>query len=225
MSADYQTHTIWDWSLRLFHWSLAILIALMWWTADQGNMDLHRRLGLAVLGLIIYRIYWGFAGPSTARFSSLKIRPRQIAAYLPNLRAERYYPESGHNPLAALSVIGMLALVSFQVSTGLFAIDVDGLESGPLATFVSFDTGRTIADLHETSFNVVLGLIILHLLAITYYALGLATDLVSAMITGRRDVEAAHTGPNPGARAKPLAVLGGLVLAGAVVAAILKFGA
>ncbi|MEO0410785.1 MAG: cytochrome b/b6 domain-containing protein [Pseudomonadota bacterium] len=224
MSEEYQTHRIWDWSLRLFHWSLAILIALMWWTADQGDMELHRKLGLAVLGLIVYRIFWGFFGPSTARFSKLPIKPKQILGYLPELRAETYYPQGGHNPLASLAVIAMLAAVTFQVSTGLFAIDVDGLESGPLARFISFDTGRDIADLHELSFNVILGLIILHLTALAYYALALTTDLVSAMITGKRDVKTAHTGPDPQAKANPLKVLAGLAVAGGVIILIQTIG-
>lgn len=225
MSKDYASHKIWDITLRAFHWSLALLIAMMWWTAEQGDMELHRKLGLGVLGLIVYRIYWGFAGPSTARFADLPIRPHQILSYLPQLRAERYYPQGGHNPLASLSVLAMLAAAAFQVSTGLFAIDVDGLESGPLAKFVSFETGRSLAELHELSFNVLLGLIGLHLVAIGYYALALTTDLISPMITGKREVETAHTGADPGAAARPLRVAGGVVLAGAIIGAILKFGA
>ncbi|MEM7569187.1 MAG: cytochrome b/b6 domain-containing protein [Pseudomonadota bacterium] len=224
MSSEYQTHHIWDWTLRLFHWSLAILIALMWWTAEEGNMELHRQLGLAVLGLLVYRIYWGFAGPSTARFKDFPLSPKQIAAYIPQLRAETYHPTSGHNPLASLSVIAILAAIAFQVSTGLFAIDTDGLDSGYLARFVSYEVGDEIAELHEASFNVILGLIILHLCAIAYYALGLTTDLVTAMITGKRDVEVAHSGPDPKAAASPLKLLGGLVLSGGIIFAILTFG-
>lgn len=224
MSDAYETHRIWDVTLRLFHWSLAILIAMMWWTADQGNMELHRRLGMAVLALLVYRFYWGFAGPKTARFSSFPIRPSQILAYIPKLRGENYIPHPGHNPLASLSVIALLSAVTFQVSTGLFAVDVDGLESGPLSRFIEFDTGRTIADLHEISFNVILGLIFLHLAAITYYALGLATDLVSTMITGKRELKSADAGTDPQATARPLRVIPGLILAGLVVGALIKFG-
>lgn len=225
MAKDYATHKIWDITVRLFHWGLALLIAMMWWTAEQGDMELHRKLGLGVVALIVYRLYWGLAGPSTARFADLPISPRKILAYLPQLRAERYHPQGGHNPLASLSVIAMLAAVLFQVSTGLFAIDVDGLESGPLAKFVSFETGRDIADLHELSFNILLGLIALHLVAIGYYALALTTDLISPMVTGKREVETAHTGPDPAATAKPLRVAGGLVLVGATLWAITTFGA
>lgn len=220
----YETHRIWDLTLRLFHWSLAILIAMMWWTADQGNMELHRKLGLAVLALLVYRVYWGFAGPKTARFSSFPIRPSQILAYLPKLRSETYVPYPGHNPMASLSVIAILAILVFQVSTGLFAIDTDGLESGPLARFIDYDTGRDSAGLHELNFNIVLGLILLHLTAITYYALALATDLVSTMITGKRELKSADAGEDPNAKASPIRVVPGLILAGLIVGAILKFG-
>jgi cytochrome b len=55
----------------------------------------------------------------------------------------------GHNPLGALSVIALLLAMATQVALGLFAVDVDGIESGPLSHLVSFDTGRTCAKLHH----------------------------------------------------------------------------
>jgi hypothetical protein len=56
-------------------------------------------------------------------------------------------------------LIGLLAL---QVMTGLFAVDIDGLESGPLSYLVDFDQGRTVAEIHEFSFNALLALVALH---------------------------------------------------------------
>ena len=75
----------------------------------------------------------------------------------------------GHNPMGTLSVIAILAALFVQVGTGLFAVDVDGLESGPLATLVSFEAGRQAAEIHEVSFNILLGLIGLHVAAIVTY--------------------------------------------------------
>ena len=43
---------------------------------------------------------------------------------------------------------------STQVALGLFAVDVDGIESGPLSSYVSFETGRAAAEWHEAVFNV-----------------------------------------------------------------------
>jgi cytochrome b len=78
----------------------------------------------------------------------------------------------------------MLLMLSVQIGLGLFAVDEDGLDPSPLAKFVSFETGRAIAKLHHAGFNVLLGLIALHLVAIAAYA-ARGRNLVPAMITGR----------------------------------------
>jgi cytochrome b len=57
------------------------------------------------------------------------------------------------------SVLVMLLALSVQIGTGLFAVDVDGLESGPMSHYVTFDQGRLAAGIHEVSFNVLLGVI------------------------------------------------------------------
>lgn len=75
--------------------------------------------------------------------------------------------------------------VSGLIALGLFAVDVDGIESGPLSYLVSFDQGRVAAEIHEVSFNVLLGLIALHVLAIAYYRIRRARKLILPMITGR----------------------------------------
>jgi cytochrome b len=98
----------------------------------------------------------------------------------------------GHNPLGALSVIALLALLAAQVTLGLFAVDVDGLESGPLSIFVSFDAGRTAADWHEDTFNVLVALVVLHVLAILYYLLAKKQNLTAAMWHGSQDGSSAQ---------------------------------
>ena len=77
----------------------------------------------------------------------------------------------GHNPLGALSVLALLGLLLAQIVLGLFAVDVDGIESGPLSTYVSFDTGRVAAEWHEAVFDVLLWLIGLHVAAVLFYLL------------------------------------------------------
>ena len=76
--------------------------------------------------------------------------------------------------------------VAIQVTTGLFSVDIDGLESGPLAVLVSFETGRQFADIHEFNFNFLAGLIGLHITAIAIYHFVLKERLVAPMLTGRR---------------------------------------
>ena len=177
---------VWDWAVRLFHWLAVLLVALMWWTAENGVMDWHKRLGMTVLGLIVFRLVWGLIGPPTARFSFMALHPRGILAYVRGLFGGGHRASYGHNPIGTLSVFAMLASLCVQVGTGLFAVDVDGLESGPLSSLVSFETGRQAAKIHHLSFNVLLALIALHVAAIAIYLVFFRDNLVRPMLTGRR---------------------------------------
>lgn len=177
---------VWDFPVRLFHWLLVPLIAFSWWSAEEGRLDWHRLSGYAVLTLVVFRLAWGVFGSDTARFGYFLKGPRGIGAYLSN-KAE---PAVGHNPLGGWSVLAMIVLLVVQTVLGLFAIDVDGIESGPLAVFVSFDQGRLAAEAHHLTFNILLALIALHLLAIVFYAVAQRNNLIGPMITGRKKLGA-----------------------------------
>jgi cytochrome b len=89
-------------------------------------------------------------------------------------------------------LVAMLA----QVGMGLFAGDpYDGM-TGPLNPLVGVMLADTVTEWHETFFNVLAGLILLHLAAITYYAVR-GNDLVSPMLGGARPPLAGVTGIGP----------------------------
>ncbi len=175
---------VWDWPVRLTHWLFVCCLAVSWWSAEQRAMEWHRYSGYALLGLLIFRIYWGFAGSSSARFSTFVRGPNRVIAYLRDSREQHQH--AGHNPLGGWSVAAMLILMLSQVFIGLFVSDVDGLESGPLSHLVSFDASRTLAEIHEVVFNVILGLVGLHIAAILFYLFAKRDNLIGAMLTGKR---------------------------------------
>ena len=177
------TQPVWDLPIRLFHWLLAALIAFSWWTVQNHHTDWHIWSGCAILTLLIFRLLWGFVGSSTARFSNFVRGPRSLVAYL---RGE--WTGIGHTPVGGLSVLVLLAAVAIQVGLGLVAEDEDGLYTGPLYRLVSTDTSDKARDLHETWFNVILGLIVLHVGAILYYRLR-GKHLTKPMITGRAVID------------------------------------
>lgn len=182
---------VWDWPIRLVHWSLVGLIAFSWWSAENGKIEWHIRSGTAVLFLLLFRLLWGMFGSSTARFSSFVRGPRRLAAYL---RAPGEWRGIGHSPLGALSVIALLGLMLLQVLLGLPLSDEDGTYSGPLNRLVDFDTAERLHEWHEALFNVLLAFIVLHVVAILFYRWR-GKRLVSAMVTGRsRDLPAGCEG-------------------------------
>ena len=189
-SKDAQTTStmvarIWDAPVRLFHWLLVGLLGFSWWSGKQHEMDWHRSSGYCILALLIFRIYWGFVGGRTARFAQFIRGPRAALAYARSLAQGTYIAEPGHNPIGGWSVVLMLGTLVTMVVAGLFAVDIDGLESGPLADYVSFDHGRIAAALHGYVFDILRALVALHLVAILFYVVRLRHNLIGPMITGR----------------------------------------
>jgi cytochrome b len=174
---------VWDLPIRLFHWLLAALILFSWWSAENHYMDWHIWSGCGVLTLLIFRFLWGFAGSSTARFSSFLRGPRAIADYL-----DGKWTGIGHNPLGALSVLALLVTITVQVAFGLVAQDEDGIYAGPLSRLVSSDASDNGRDLHESWFNAVLALIALHIAAILFYRIR-GKRLTKPMVTGFAELE------------------------------------
>jgi cytochrome b len=175
---------VWDLPTRLFHWTMVALLAAMWLTAEARNISLHTQLGVALLGLLVFRLLWGLIGSETARFGSFLAGPGRVLAYL---RGERP-SHVGHNPLGGWSVAALLLLLLAQCTLGLVAHDVDGLESGPLSYLVSYETADWARLWHHRLFDLILILAALHVTAVLFYFLARDEDLVMPMFTGRKDV-------------------------------------
>jgi len=176
---------VWDGPVRLTHWAIALLFAAAWYTY-RDNLQWHRYAGYALLTLVIFRIYWGFAGSSTARFSQFVKGPAQIAHYARALFRGTGSASLGHNPLGALSVLALIGLLLAQCVLGLFVTDVDGLESGPLSALVSFDTGRALSHWHSVLFTALKLVVALHIAAVGFYLVVKRDNLIRPMVTGHR---------------------------------------
>lgn len=182
MQTPVSTTRVWDLPLRLFHWLLVICIVGSFVTANVGGfwMDYHFVFGYTILALLLFRLIWGVVGPTTARFSTFVRGPSAVLAYLQQKPRTLVH---GHNPLGAISVIAMLLALLVQVGTGLFATD-GILSEGPLAIYVSSATSDTLTGIHQINKIIILVLVVLHLVAIAWYALVRRQPLVRAMITG-----------------------------------------
>jgi cytochrome b len=187
---ETQRVKLWDLPIRVVHWSFALLLPALWWTWKSGHMPVHRVLGYTMLGLLIFRLYWGLAGSSPARFVSFVRGPRAILAYLRGLCSRDGATMVGHNPVGGWSVVALLGMLVVQVTLGLFAQDTDGLESGPLTQYVSYEFADRARDLHEIGFNLLLGLVALHLCAIVFHLVVKRDNLVGPMVTGHRKMGA-----------------------------------
>ncbi len=200
---------VWDFPTRLFHWLLVVAIAAAYISGDTGGnwMVWHGRIGILIVGLISFRLVWGVAGSTYARFGTFVRGPATIKAYL----AGKWHG-LGHNPLGALSVLGLLGLVALQAGTGLFAQNDDTSFAGPFYALVSGPQGELATRLHHKVLDVLLVLIGLHLLAILFYTHVRKDKLLKPMLTGRKEVAAGESARGGG----PLAFIVAVLVAGGI---------
>lgn len=184
-----QRQRVWDLPIRLFHWLLVASIAFAYISGQLGGnlIDWHARAGFFIVGLVVFRLVWGVVGTPTARFATFVRGPAAIAAYL---RGE--WRGIGHNPLGALSVLGLLALVGAQAATGLFTND-DIAFQGPFADWVGKELSDRFHGWHALLQNGLLALIGVHVAAIVFYARVKKENLVKPMITGWTEAPATTT--------------------------------
>lgn len=209
---------VWDLPVRVFHWALVALLGFSWWSGEHHDMGWHRLSGYAILALIVFRLYWGVVGSRTARFAQFVRGPRAAIAYFGKLGKRPYQAADGHNPIGGWSVVLMLVTLGVMVVAGLFSVDIDGLESGPLADYVSFDAGRVAAGIHHLVFNVLLALVALHVAAILFYLIGLRHNLIMPMVHGRRRADTVSVPDRLGA--SPWKAMIGILIAGALAYAV-----
>ncbi len=200
---------VWDLPLRLFHWSLAALVVGAFVTAKLGGgaMVWHGRLGLAIIGLLAFRLAWGVVGSTYARFGQFVRGPAAIRAYL---RGE--WQGLGHNPLGALSVLALLGALTLQAASGLFSND-DIAFSGYLAPLVDSHLSSDLTGIHHWLEKILMALVALHVGAILFYARVKKQNLVRPMLTGWTEGNPAQSAKGGGVAALAMAVLFALTMA------------
>ena len=212
---------VWDSPTRVFHWTLLTLVAIAWATGGETDFwfQIHLASGYGVLGLLVFRLIWGFAGARYARFTSF-VRPwHAVLAYTKQLARLNPPHSIGHNPLGGWMVVLLLAMLTAIVGTGLFGAEIkDGVQeaAGPLAHLVSAGTASDLAELHEELFDVLLVLVAIHVAGVITDMVLTRDNLIRAMITGFKTVDPANA--NAGTGAVPY---GRMVIALAVALAVI----
>lgn len=178
-AAQARTIRVWDLPTRLFHWLLlACVIGLFGTAYAPGSwIEWHARLGYAMLALLLFRLVWGFIGGHWSRFIHFLPRTRQGVRL-------------GHTLSGALAVVAMLLALLAQVATGLVGDDEIAF-TGPLNRFIATDLGLAATAWHKGSGQwILVGLVVLHVLAIAFYRLVHRNDLIGPMLGGDKTVDA-----------------------------------
>jgi len=179
---DTDVIQVWDLPLRLCHWLLVLGVLGAYVTADYRGplIDWHGRFGALVLGLLVFRVIWGFTGTLHARFVSFFPTPARIVSYV-----NGDWRGQGHTPIGAVAVFVLLGVLLFLAFTGLFAND-DIAFQGPWWHLVAKPVSDSISGWHAKAFGILKVLILLHLTAIGFYRLFKKRNLVKPMLTGNK---------------------------------------
>lgn len=176
---------VWEPLIRVFHWSLVLCFVTAYVSEDE-ILFLHVWAGYILLGLLVFRVIWGFIGSRHARFSEFIYRPATVLGYLKDIATSRAKRYIGHNPAGGAMVL--LLLLSL-LATALSGLAVYGAQefAGPLAAWLGgVEHSEVLEDLHEFCANLTLMLVILHVLGVIVASRQHKENLVAAMFTGNK---------------------------------------
>jgi len=190
MSQPLRAVKTWDLPVRLFHWTLVAALAFMFWSGKTGGnaMEYHMYVGYWVLALVLFRVMWGFAGSTHARFSDFLAGPGRAIEFGKRLMSKAPVPVAGHNPLGGWMVVALLLSLLVQTGTGLFAND-DIAAEGPLFPLITKQLSDKVSTVHSWNFNLLLLLSGIHVAAVLYHVFVKKENLIAAMFTGTRKLE------------------------------------
>lgn len=154
----------------------------------MGDLELlpwHQRSGLALFGLVVFRLGWACWGGRYARFRHYWATPK---AFFDHFR-ERGRAAPHTAPGVALVLVMFLAAAA-QVGTGLVATD-DIFNEGPLARQVSAEFARAATWVHRRLHWVILGAACVHVAAHLVYAVVLRDATPLGMCSGRKPIRRA----------------------------------
>lgn len=173
----YTRIRIWDVPTRVFHWTLVLSFAGVFLTSESERYrDIHVLLGYTMLGLLAFRLLWGFVGTRYARFSSFLYTPGQVIAYLHDLIRGRAAHYVGHNPAGSVAIWLLLALAAGAGISGVLLFQDVG--------------GDAMEELHEALSFAMLAVVAVHVAGVALSSLLHRENLVRAMITGSKQGEA-----------------------------------
>ena len=194
-SEDAATRRVWDWPVRVFHWSMVVAFigAFVTNRLGVGYFKYHSLFGYMVIVLVGFRLVWGVVGTHHARFANFLRGPRAAANYLRELFEGAAAHHAGHNPLGAIMVIALLLALAAQAIFGLFADD-EIFNVGPLTALVSKEHSLLMTSLHRKLFYVIAAAVALHVGAVIAHVAIKREPLVRAMITGLKPAHSVRFG-------------------------------
>lgn len=201
-----RTVSVWELPLRLFHWAIVVLVAAAYLTWRLNWMEWHVWIGLAALAAVLFRLLWGLWGGESSRFAHFAASPRAALEHLRYLARREPDYQVGHNPAGSWMVWLLLAALLVETLSGLI-VNNDIADEGPLTEHMPAALSNAITAVHRIAWHVLAAAVAAHIAAILWYALAKGQNLMTPMVSGRKQLPYALAVPREGGRVRALALL------------------
>jgi cytochrome b len=183
---------VWDLAVRLSHLLFGVLVLGAFLTSEEDDLvPVHTRLGLVLLGVVLFRVVWGFVGSRHARFADFVRSPRVVLAELRTMIRGKAGHYLGHNPVGAVMVVTLLAMLVVVTVTGII------VSQGPEwsgALLMSKDAAHAVKEVHEATAWSLPVLLVFHVGGVILSSFLEKQNLVAGMVTGFKNSASALAG-------------------------------
>ncbi len=177
---------VWDILVRFTHWTVTIGIIANLFVTEDGS-EWHEYVGYTVVGLVVIRLLWGFIGTRYARFTHFFPTPTRLRRHISALSVRRVDEQHlGHNPLAALMIFSLWAVIIGLGITG-YLMETDIFSHTELLGNEEL-LEDILEDIHELLANSLYFLVPLHIIAAIAMSYWQRQNLIKSMITGNKTV-------------------------------------
>lgn len=164
---------VWDLPVRLGHWLMVAGFVVAWLTSESERWRLvHAWAGGTVVGVLTFRLVWGFIGSAPARFANFVRSPLAALNYLKDLLSGNSPHYTGHNPAGAWAIVLLIGL---------------GLAAG-LSGWATYQEigGKWLEEGHEFIAGLMLTVVAVHLIGVAVGSWAHRENLPRSMVTGMK---------------------------------------
>lgn len=150
--------TVWDSPIFVTHWLLAICFVGAILTQESEKFRLvHVTMGYTMLGIVGFRLIWGFIGSKYARFTTIKPRFLRVRENIQAILGGNKEFSIGLNAIGFVAAYLLMALVLLASASGYLVFN----EIGP----------ELISEIHELVGNLIIAVVVVHVGSIVLNAI------------------------------------------------------
>ena len=177
---------VWDIYTRIFHILLIFsIIGTLLTSLKENLLFYHIWFGESIIALVIFRIGWGWLGNHFSKFENFIVGIRKTNSYLNSYLKFSPQRSIGHNPLAAIVIVFLLAFLLMITISGLIVLGGEE-QIGYLSNYITIPVGFAAKVVHLWLTIFLGGLVFVHLIGVLLGSILHKENLIYSIITGNK---------------------------------------